>query len=75
MKRLSIRDLRSILPRLSELVEEEGELVITRRGTPIARILPMRSRGGMPSHAELRLRTQKLSSSAPLLREDRDAGG
>jgi prevent-host-death family protein len=52
MKSLSIREVRRELAQLDELVSREGEVVITRRGRPIARLLPLRSRRQMPSHAD-----------------------
>ena len=60
MKSLSIREVRKELAQLDELVSREGEVVVTRRGKPIARLLPMRSKRRMPSHADLR------ASMAPL---------
>ena len=44
MKKLSVREMRANIGRLDELVDEAGELVISRRGKPIARVLPV-SRG------------------------------
>lgn len=38
---LLIRELRAALGRLDELVDEEGELIATRYGKPIARIVPV----------------------------------
>jgi antitoxin (DNA-binding transcriptional repressor) of toxin-antitoxin stability system len=73
--RLSVREMRAALPSLEELVRREGELVVTRRGRPIARVLPMRGGAGdMPSHAELRasLPRQEIPSEV-LLAEDREA--
>ena len=46
---------------LDELVAEEGEWVISRRGQPIARILPMAAHRKFPGHAGLRLRVARLS--------------
>ena len=56
MKKLSVREMRANIGRLDELVEEAGELVISRRGKPIARVLPAataaatRSRRSAPAH-------------------------
>lgn len=41
MKELTIREMRANMGRLDELVAAEGELVISPRGRPIARISPM----------------------------------
>ncbi|MGH7812837.1 MAG: type II toxin-antitoxin system Phd/YefM family antitoxin [Candidatus Binataceae bacterium] len=74
MKTLSIREMRSALPHLDEIVAEEGELVVTRRGRPLARILPARPRRRIPSHAELRASMPLLKvPSEVLIREDRDS--
>ena len=40
MKVINIRQMRASIGRLDELVAAEGELVISRRGRPIARVLP-----------------------------------
>jgi len=74
MKEMSVRDVRGALPRLDEILDREGEVVITRHGTPIARVLPLNPRPSMPSHADLRGRTPRLERpSQDLIREDRDS--
>ena len=75
MKTLSIRDMRGALGRLDQILEEEAELIVARRGKPIARILPVRPHREMPSHAELRASMPRISSSAKRIREDRDSRG
>ena len=50
MKSISIREVRAELAQLDELLLREGEVVVTRRGRPIARLLPVRSQRAMPSH-------------------------
>jgi antitoxin (DNA-binding transcriptional repressor) of toxin-antitoxin stability system len=72
MKQLSIREVRSELPRLDELLSQEGEIVITRRGKPIARVLPARRAKGMPSHAGLRALPRLSRGSENYIRADRD---
>ncbi|SIT67096.1 Antitoxin component of toxin-antitoxin stability system, DNA-binding transcriptional repressor [Ectothiorhodosinus mongolicus] len=73
MKELNIREMRANIGRLDELVAEEGELVISRRGQPIARILPMAAHRQFPDHADLRLRMARLQTpSAELIRAERD---
>ena len=42
-------------------------------GQAIARALPAKPQRAMPSHAEHRSRMPRLSPSAELIREDRDA--
>ena len=73
MKNLSIREIRKELPQLDELVAREGEVVVTRRGRPIARLLPLRSDRRMPSHADLRASMPRLKiGSERHVRTERD---
>ena len=46
---VSIRDANQHLSRYLERVEQGAEIIITRRGKPIARVLPMESR---PHHSD-----------------------
>ena len=48
LKTLSIREMRSALSHIEEIVAAEGEVVVTRRGRPLARILPARPRRRHP---------------------------
>ena len=74
MKTLSIREMRQALGSLDKIIEQEGEVVVTRRGQPIARIVPVRPSRRMPSNAELRAQMPRMSvPSEVLLREDRGA--
>lgn len=73
MKEINIREMRASIGRLDELVEEAGELVICRRGKPIARVLPVSRQRQRPDHADLRRRTELLTTtSAELIRAERD---
>jgi antitoxin (DNA-binding transcriptional repressor) of toxin-antitoxin stability system len=73
MKRLSVREMRAELTNLEQLLGREGEVLITRRGKAIARLLPVRSSKTMPSHAELRSSMPRLKTgSERLVRADRD---
>ena len=73
MKVINIRQMRVSIGRLDELVAAEGELVISRRGRPIARVLPMSQHRPFPDHADLRQRKQRLQTpSADLIRAERD---
>lgn len=73
MKSLSIREIRRELAQLDDLVSREGEVVVTRRGRPIARLLPLRSQRRMPSHAELRASMPPLKEGSEThVRADRD---
>jgi len=73
MKELNIREMRANIGRLDELVAAEGELIISRRGQPIARVLPISRHRELPDHAELRQRMARLQTpSAELIRAERD---
>ncbi len=73
MKTLSIREMRSALSHLEEIVAEEGEVIVTCRGRPLVRILPARTRRGIPSRADLRASMPKLKvPSEVLVRQDRE---
>jgi antitoxin (DNA-binding transcriptional repressor) of toxin-antitoxin stability system len=73
MQYLNIREMRSILGKLDQLVKEQQELIIIRNKQEIARILPIQPMKKRPSHAQLRQLTQTSSiSSAELIRLDRD---
>ena len=74
MKTLTIREMRGALTHLDELLAEEGEILITRRGRGVARLLPARRRGAAPSHVELRAAMPRMAEgSEVLVRKDRDA--
>ena len=74
MKTLSIREVRAALSHLDDLIAEAGEVVVTRRGRPLARILPIRPERGMPSRAALRASMPKMRvPSEVLIRQDRDS--
>ena len=76
MRSISVREIRAALPRLEQLLAEEGEVVITRNGRPVARVLPTAAAGNIPSRAELRRKMRRVKiGSEVLIREDRDARG
>lgn len=73
MQTLSIREMRNALGHLDTLPHASGELIITKHGEEIARILPIRGKLSRPRHEELHRLTKKLStSSGKLIRESRD---
>jgi antitoxin (DNA-binding transcriptional repressor) of toxin-antitoxin stability system len=73
MKTLSIREMRNTLGRLETLVLESGEIVVTRRGKPVARILPMPGHKPKPDHADLRKKMSRLNKpSEDLISAERD---
>jgi antitoxin (DNA-binding transcriptional repressor) of toxin-antitoxin stability system len=73
MKELSIRDAREQLSSIEELVAKEGEIVLTRRGKAVARILPLSGPRKLPSCRALRAKLPALSQgSEALIRDERD---
>ena len=76
MKTLNVREARKSMTNIDKLLETEGEITITRRGEPIARLSPVGRRKGTPSHRTLResIARQEVQSET-LVREDRDGRG
>ena len=73
MKSITVRETRQGLSRLEELLAE-GEVTITRRGKPVARLLPIGGGRPIPSHKDLRDCIPRLRrGSERLQREERDA--
>jgi len=73
MQTLNIREMRHALGQLDTLVNASGELVITRHGKPIARILPIQGKCSRPTHEELHRLTKNLAlSSEKIVRDMRD---
>lgn len=77
MRELSVREMRQGYEVLHKLLEDEGEVVLTLRGKPFARVLPLETAAParrIPSLKWLRDQApfQEIPSEA-LVREDRDA--
>lgn len=74
MKELSIREIRQDLTHIDELLATEGEVIVTRRGKPVARLLPVSPKRKIRSMAAFRatMSFQEIPSEV-LIREDRDA--
>jgi antitoxin (DNA-binding transcriptional repressor) of toxin-antitoxin stability system len=73
MTMLSIRKVRAALGRRDEILAREGEVLVTRRGRPVARLVPVHAAGRTPSQANLRARMPRLKDpSEVLVRQDRD---
>ena len=73
MLHIGIRQIRAALSHLEELLAREGEIVITRQGKAIGRLLPPLVDAPPPSHAELRAAMPRLElGSEVLLRQDRE---
>lgn len=74
MRTLSIREVRAALGHIETLVAQEGELLVTRHGEPVARIVPVERTRPVPTHKAFRdaMPLQEIPSEA-LIREDREA--
>lgn len=73
MREVSVRELRTVLARLDDVLARERKLVVTRHGKAIAQLLPVEGKAPMPSHADLRRRMPRQEvGSEVLVREDRD---
>lgn len=77
MKQVGIREARQALPTLVDRAEAGEEIVITRQGRPVARLVPpTKSASPLPSLGEFRARLGAAGTpAARLLREERNAGG
>ena len=75
MRQMTIRQLREALPGIETLVEQEREILITRHGRPLVRLVPVGGRLSVPSHADLRAAMPRMAvPSECLIRQDRDGG-
>ena len=73
MKRLTIREIRRSLSHLDQLLAVEQEVMITRRGDPIAKVVQVGRKRPIPSHRDLREGMKRMcKGSEALLRKDRD---
>lgn len=76
MKTISVRELRSEIPRLRELLDREHELLLVTNGQPLARILPATPQRKLESLADFRAQMPRVKiPSEVLIREDRDRRG
>lgn len=73
MRTVTVREMRELLGRLDEVVGREGELLVTRHGRPVARVLPVRAQRRLPSHADHIAKMPSLAvGSEVYIRQDRD---
>jgi antitoxin (DNA-binding transcriptional repressor) of toxin-antitoxin stability system len=73
MRKLTIREIRQSLSHLDRLLEIEGEVMITRRGEPIAKVIQVGRKRPIPSHRDLREGMKRIrKGSETVLRKDRD---
>ena len=74
MKKLTVRQARQALGNLDRLLAVEGEVTITRRGTEIARVVPVGKQRPIPSHQVLRQSMPRMpKSSERMIRKERNA--
>lgn len=72
MKKISIREACLHLTSIDVLLAKEGEVLLTRRGQPLARIVPLHGPRRLPSQALLRSKMPRLSASEGMVRHERD---
>lgn len=73
MKTLNVRELRSEMPRLRELLAQEHELLLVSNGETVARILPAPRKRRVQPLTALRAKMPMVKTPIEaLLREDRD---
>ena len=75
MKHIGIKQARQQLPDLVDRAEAGEEIIITRQGQPVAKLVAApRARKALPSLAEFRQALGPCgTSAAELLRQERDA--
>ncbi len=75
MRTMSIRELRASLSSIDEIVERDGDVLLTRNGRPLLRMVPLNPRLTGPSHADLRAAMPYMGvPSEDLIRADRERG-
>ncbi len=75
MRTMSIRELRKSLSSISEIVEKDGEVLVTRHGRALVRLVPLNPSRSAPTHADLRAGMPRMPiSSEDLVRSDREKG-
>ena len=75
MRTMSIREFRDSLSVLEQIVEKDGEILVTRHGRALAKVVPVNPCRPAPSHADLRASMPyQTVPSEVLIREDRERG-
>jgi antitoxin (DNA-binding transcriptional repressor) of toxin-antitoxin stability system len=73
---MSIRELRDSLSSIDQIVDDAGEILVTRHGRPVARMTSMKPGRTVPSHADLRAAMPRMTTpSEDLVRAERDCDG
>lgn len=74
MRSVPVDEVGTLLDRLEAVLAEAGEVTLTRRGVPVARIVPVGGVRPVPSRRALREAMPRLDPpSGVLIREDREA--
>lgn len=72
MRTFGLREIRNALGHLKVLLNTTDEIILTKYGKEIARILPMKGKQCRPTHTELHRLTKRLSiPSEQILRKER----
>jgi prevent-host-death family protein len=73
MREMSIRELRDSLSSIGEIVEHDGEVLLTRHGRPLVKLVALNPCRTAPSHADLRGSMPRMAvPSEELIRADRE---
>ena len=76
MQTINVRELRSTIPHLQEVLQREHELLLVSNGEPSARILPVTQPPKLQSLKWLRDQVGGvLTDSTAMIREERDRRG
>ncbi len=77
MRQVTVREMRELLPTIEAALKADGEIVLTRRGRPIARLVALNpEQPTRLSNADLRaMMPLQTVPSEVLIREDRDSRG
>lgn len=74
MKTLSIREARHAFSHLDRLLIKEDEVIITRHGKPVAKLMRIKPKRPIPSHRILRNSMTKITEGSEVaVRQDRNA--
>ncbi len=73
MREMSIRELRDSLSSIGEIVERDGEVLLTRHGRPVVKLVAVNPCRTAPGHADLRANMPRMAiPSEELIRADRE---
>jgi antitoxin (DNA-binding transcriptional repressor) of toxin-antitoxin stability system len=73
MLQMSVRQFREALTALEQILEREGEFIVTRHGRPLAKVVSLNPVRKAPSHADLRASIPPMQAgSEDLIRQDRN---